>query len=648
MNKNLSNLIPTIIGTAGHIDHGKSSLVKRLTGIDPDRWDEEKKRGMTIDIGFAEMSLPSGKLIGFIDVPGHERFIKNMVAGATGFGIVLFVVAADDGIMPQSLEHLNIMDLLGIKKGIIVLSKTDLIKDPELIELLHDDIRDAVAGTFLENAQIVNFSATTGEGTSEILTLLDEEIDKLDIKDSIRVFRMPVQRVFSSVGFGSVVTGVPSDGEINIGDEIEILGTKGRTRGKIRGLQVFGQSVDYARFGHRLALNIQGVGTDKLERGDFIVASGAYSTAKIISAKIKILTNYQHKIKNTQKLTIYIGTNKIVGKIVFLSQVKFLVSGDEAYVQLRFESEIHSCVGDRLIIRDFSNQFLIGGGVVLKLSNNKPRGNKDLFAQNLNNVMEKLDNPVDFIASYIEDEENSIISIKRLIEEFGFKKDFASLVLNELIAHEKVMKEGSNYISTAYFANLSEMLIKVLIAENKGNPFRFWHSKAHVISRMKISGDIGETIVKYLLSKGKVQSKQGKLQLADYSLNLDEKQEKTLNQVLEKIIEGGAKPMLANEFERDLNIKAASDILENWVFRGEIMQINPLMFVRKDIEKLMRTIAIELLSSQESFTVAEFREGVGTTRKFALPMLGYLDKIGLTRLENSERIRGLKWNELIE
>ncbi|MCK5344086.1 MAG: selenocysteine-specific translation elongation factor [Candidatus Heimdallarchaeota archaeon] len=648
MNNNLSNLIPTIIGTAGHIDHGKSSLVKRLTGIDPDRWDEEKKRGMTIDIGFAEMSLPSGKLIGFIDVPGHEKFIKNMVAGATGFGIVLFVVAADDGIMPQSLEHLNIMHLLGIKKGIIILSKKDLIKDPELIELLHDDIRDAVVGTFLEKAPILNFSATTGEGTSEILTMLDEEIDKLDIKDSTRVFRMPIQRVFSSVGFGSVVTGVPSDGEINVGDEIEILGIKGRTKGKIRGLQVFGQSVDFARFGHRLALNIQGVGTDKLERGDFIVASGAYRTAKIISAKIKILQNYQHKIKNTQKLTIYIGTNKIIGKIIFLSQGKFLGQGDEAFVQLRFESEMHSCVGDRLIIRDFSNQFLIGGGIVLKLSNNKPHSKKELFVQNLSNVFEKLDNPVDFIASYIEDEENSIISIKRLIEEFGFKKDYANQILNELISHEKVMKEGSNYISTAYFASLSEVLIKVLIAENTEHPFRFWHSKAHVISRMRISSDIGETIVKYLLAKGKMQSKQGKLQLTDYSLNLDKTQEKTLNLVLEKIVEGDAKPVLANEFERDLNIKHASDILEYWVYRDEIVQINQLMFVRKDIEKLLKSSAIELLSNQESFTVAEFREAVGTTRKFALPMLGYLDSIGLTRLENSERIRGRKWNELVK
>ncbi|MCD4656635.1 MAG: selenocysteine-specific translation elongation factor [Planctomycetes bacterium] len=648
MNKNLNNLIPTIIGTAGHIDHGKSSLVKRLTGIDPDRWEEEKKRGMTIDIGFAEMSLPSGKLIGFIDVPGHEKFIKNMVAGATGFGIVLFVVAADDGIMPQSLEHLYIMDLLGIKKGIIVLSKTDLIEDPELIELLHDEIHESVANTFLENAPILNFSATTGEGTEKILTMLDDEIEKLDISDSARVFRMPVQRVFSSVGFGSVVTGVPSDGDINIGDEIEILGVKGRTKSKIRGLQVFGQNVDFARFGHRLALNVQGVGTDKLERGDFIVASGAYQTAKIFSAWIKILKNCQLKIKNTQNLSIYIGTNKIIGKVVFLSQTKFLGSGDEAFVQLRFESEIHSCVGDRLIIRDFSNQFLIGGGVVLKLSNNKPRGKKELFVQNLSNVMEKIDNPTDLIASYIADKENSIISIKRLIAEFGFKKDYAHQILNELIEQEKVMKDGSNYISTAYFTNLSEVFFKVMIAENKEHPFRYWHSKAHILSRMRISSDIGETIVKYLLANEKVQSKQGKLQLADYSLNLDGKQEKILNDVLEKIIKDRAKPTLTHEFERDMKIKNASDILEYWVYRDELVQINQSLFLRKDIVELMKSTAIDLLSNQESFSVAEFREGVGTTRKFAMPMLAYIDNLGLTRLENSVRIRGVKWDELVK
>ena len=355
---------PIIIGTAGHIDHGKSSLVRLLTGTDPDRWAEEKERGMTIDLGFARMTLPDGRQVGLVDVPGHERFLRNMVAGATGIDLVLLVVAADDGVMPQTREHLEIMDLLGVRDGLLVLNKIDLV-EPGMADLAVEELREVTRGTFLEDAPVVRVSATTGEGIEQFKDQLEQRASALTPRQADGVFRMPVQRVFSAKGFGTILTGIPVSGSVRTGDLLEVLPRGGK--GKVRGLQAYHEGTDQARAGHSTAVNLSDVDHKEVTRGAVLATPGYFKAQTMLGATLRILHSTLGGIGNRTPIRLHLGTAEVLGEVILLEQDQ-MEPGEEGLVQLRLEDPVICAPGDHFVLRRASPMETLGGGVILEES----------------------------------------------------------------------------------------------------------------------------------------------------------------------------------------------------------------------------------------------------------------------------------------
>jgi len=350
-----------ILGTAGHIDHGKTTLIKSLTGVDLDRLKEEKERGITIQLGFTSLPLPSGQILGIVDVPGHEKFVRNMVAGVGGIDIVLFTIAADEGIMPQTREHLDICRLLKIKRGIIAVTKTDLVDD-EWLQMVKDEVQEFVQGSFLENAATIPISSTTGQGIPSLLTALDTIAQEVEERTKEGIFRLPIDRIFTMKGFGTVVTGTLIAGTISIGDNTEILPEKITAR--VRGVQVHNQQVEKASAGLRTAINLQGVDKDSLARGSVLVPPRTIIPTSSIDVRLEHLPNAPKPLKNRSRIRFHSGTSEVLARPIFLDQDE-LPPGKSSFAQLKFEKPIVILPRDKFVIRSYSPIFTIAGGEVL-------------------------------------------------------------------------------------------------------------------------------------------------------------------------------------------------------------------------------------------------------------------------------------------
>mgnify|MGYP003627595811 FL=1 len=388
---------PIVIGTAGHIDHGKSSLVKALTGIDPDRWEEERKRGMTIDLGFASLELPDGRKVGLVDVPGHERFVRNMVAGASGIDRVVLVVAADDGVMPQTREHLAIMEMLGVEKGLIALNKIDLVDD-EMVEMAEDDIRQAVEGTFLESADILRVSAIGGQGVEELRTAILKMAKAAKPRTAGGVFRLPIQRVFSAKGVGTIVTGIPVSGTVKVGDVLEVL--PGGQKGKVRGIQAYHESTQEGRAGHSTALNLADVDHTKVERGCVAATPGYFQALKMVGARLKALPALDRPITNRMQVRVHVGTAEVLGEVVLLDAQE-IAPGDEGMVQLRLETPMVCAPGDRFVLRLASPVSTLGGGVILEESRYRLKRFKTFIIDELERQAKSLGSTVALLEAHL-------------------------------------------------------------------------------------------------------------------------------------------------------------------------------------------------------------------------------------------------------
>ncbi|HER63302.1 MAG TPA: selenocysteine-specific translation elongation factor, partial [Desulfobacteraceae bacterium] len=354
-----------ILGTAGHVDHGKTSFIKALTGIDTDRLKEEKERGITIELGFAYLDLPCGHRIGIVDVPGHEKFVRNMVAGAAGMDLVAFIIAADEGIMPQTREHFEICQLLGIKDGLIVLTKKDLVED-EWLEMVEEDIREYFSGTFLENAPIIPVSSVTGEGIETVRKTIDDRISGIAFQEEFGPFRLAVDRVFSMKGFGTVITGSSLSGRIGVGEEVEFYPAE--VKAKIRGIQVHGKDVNLVEAGHRTAINLQGIEKERINRGDIAATPGSLVNSTLLDVDFLYLASNARKLKNRTQVRVHVGTGEITGRVVFMESDE-INPGEAANLQLILQEPAAVWPGDRYVIRSYSPVRTIGGGTIL---NNAP------------------------------------------------------------------------------------------------------------------------------------------------------------------------------------------------------------------------------------------------------------------------------------
>ncbi|MDI6889442.1 MAG: selenocysteine-specific translation elongation factor [Thermodesulfovibrionales bacterium] len=609
-----------ILGTAGHIDHGKSALVKALTGIDPDRLKEEKERGITIDLGFADLSYPDGLIIGIVDVPGHEKLVRNMLAGAGGIDLVLLVIAADEGIMPQSREHLHICDLLKIKSGLIAITKADLVEN-EWLELAKDEVKDFVKDTFLEEAPIVPVSSKTMFN----IDLLKEEIRavalRVEPKPTKGLFRLPIDRVFTLKGFGTVITGTAVSGSISVDDTVEILPSNIKSR--VRGLHSHGRPIQRACAGQRVAINLQGVEKEELKRGDTIVLPRRFIPTKTVDAKVELLRGAP-ALKHKGLVHLHLATSETIARVILYGKDE-LKPGGSCYCQLRLQDPVVSMSGDRYIIRRFSPVETIGGGEVLDPSPPRRRhkdGAEDLTTFEKGSLSDKISLKVLYsglhgistmaIEGWIKAETPAIKdSIEILIEK--------GLILNieDVLIHKTV------------FDAFREGVLQTLKDFHAKNPLKPGMPK----EELRVTLNIEPRLFGGLIASLKDTAIEKEIvRLGTFSMALSRAEETLRAKILELLQKGGFQPPTKEELSQSLKLdqKHISDILKLMVKEGGLVRINESMYLTASVYNNMIEILKNFFSKKPEMTVAEFRDILGTTRKYVIPFLEYLDSNKIT------------------
>ncbi len=604
-----------ILGTAGHIDHGKSALVKALTGIDPDRLKEEKERGITIDLGFADLAYPDGLTVGIVDVPGHERLVRNMLAGAGGIDIVLLVIAADEGIMPQSKEHLAICNLLKIKSGLIVLTKIDLV-EPDWVKLVSDEVRAFVKGTFLEGAEIIPVSSKTGEHIDLLKEKIHEVALKVKPKLTRGLFRLPIDRVFTLKGFGTVVTGTAISGSINVDEPVEILPTN--ISSKVRGLHSHGKAIKTAYAGQRVAINLTGVEKESLKRGDVVVVPGRFSPTKTIDAKIELLKD-SPVLKNKSLVHFHSGTAEVIARAILYDRDE-LKPNEGCYCQLRLQEPAILMSGDRYIIRRFSPVETIGGGEILDMHpsrRKKSEGLGDLEVFEKGTLDEKIATkikktgghgiPVSVIEGWINAD---IPAIKDAIRSLKDKE--------AIVQFEDVLLHGGAVNS------IKEGINKILIQFHKQNPLKSGVPKEEVRAQLKVEQKIFNPLI---TSMKDVVVDKDLLRSAGFRVSLSEVDKGIETKIINMLEKGGLQPPLKEELLTALKMppKQLDDILKLMTKEGKLVRINETMYVTKNVYDKIISLLKDFFGKKKEMTVAEFRDILNTSRKYALPFLEYLD-----------------------
>ncbi|HLS54411.1 MAG TPA: selenocysteine-specific translation elongation factor [Tissierellaceae bacterium] len=628
-----------IIGTAGHIDHGKTSLIKALTGRETDRLKEEKKRGISIELGFTYFDLPNGQRAGIIDVPGHERFIKNMLAGVIGIDIVLLVVAADEGPMPQTMEHLAILDLLGIERGFIVLSKTDLVEE-EWLELVEEEVRDKVRGTFLEKSPIVRVSSTKKQGLDQVIHLLEKAAKDIEDKEINQMPRLPVDRSFIVPGFGTVVTGTLLSGSLKIGDEVEAYPSGQISR--IRTLQVHEEDAEIAYAGQRVAMNLAGLKREDVNRGSVIAPVGSMEKTRMLDVKIKLLDSLDRPIKNRSRLRIYLGTKELLARLVLLDR-DILNPGEEAYAQLRLEEELVAQRKDKFIVRFYSPMFTIGGGVVLEANPRKKRrfNKKDLEELRIKEqgtsleILEKIieDRSPSFptikdLSLYTSNLEETLIKDIDKLEEAGRLISF-SLTKDKYIIHKN------------YFKGLREKIEKDLKAYHKKYPLRKGRSKEEIRGKYlkDASTRLGEAILDRLIEEGYIKQDMEHIRLTDFTLSYNEEQKKIKEKIISHLQAQAYMPPKREELIEEIpGDKREIQEVFNSLVNKELIRLNEEVFILKDLyHKAVEKIK-DYIEENGSITVAEFRDLLDSNRRNALALLEYFDQEKITKREGDKRL----------
>ena len=609
-----------ILGTAGHIDHGKSALVKALTGIDPDRLKEEKERGITIDLGFAYLMYPDGFTIGIVDVPGHERLVRNMLAGAGGIDLVLLVIAADEGIMPQSREHLSICDLLKIKSGLVAITKADLVEN-EWIELMRDEINNFIQGTFLEGAPIVPVSAKTMFN----IELLKEEIRNVAVKVEPKLtkglFRLPIDRVFTLKGFGTVVTGTAVSGSISVDDAVEILPSN--MKSKVRGLHTHGKPTQTAYAGQRVAINLQGVEKEELRRGDAVVIPGRFIPTKKIDANVELLSDVP-PLKNKALVHFHLATAETIARVILYGKDE-LKQRESCYCQFRLQDPVVSMSGDRYIIRRFSPVETIGGGEVLDPSpsrRKKKAGFEDLEIFEKNNLTEKISTKV--LQSGLQG-----ISLKTI--EGWVKAETTAIEdsVKKLSAEGLLLTIEDVLIHRTMVDSFSERAVQILKNFHAKNPLKPGMPKEEFRATLNIEHKIFSGLLSSLRD---IIVEKDTVRLRSFSTSLSQKEEALRMKILELIERGGFQPPMKEEISQSLKLeqKHLSDILKLMVKEGNLVRISESFYIAASSYGKMIENLRSFYSKKSEMTVAEFKDILNTTRKYAIPLLEYLDSNKIT------------------
>ncbi len=630
-----------ILGTAGHIDHGKTALVRALTGVDTDRLKEEKQRGITIELGFTSLPLPSGLRLGIVDVPGHEKFIDHMVAGATGIDLVILVVAADEGVMPQTVEHLEICRLLGIRTGLIALTKKDLV-DEEMQALALDDVQDLIQGTFLEGKPIVPVSSTTGEGKEALLEAIEHCAREARERSTSGVARMPIDRVFTMKGFGTVVTGTLLSGRLALSETVEILPSGHRP--KIRGIQVHNEQVADAAAGCRTAVNLQGIEKAAIRRGEILSEQGRFAPSYRVNASFHCLKNAPKALPNRFRVMVHWGTERVFGRIVFLDPIPAMEPGNTGWAQISVESPIFPVIGDRFIIRDFSTNHTLGGGVILDPRAQKFKAkHRDALIPWLERL--KSEAPEDKISYLVWKQGVGGCSLKELIASGQLGADEAQTTCSALVEKGELVEydpEQNAYVGSDAVQGLSSRILDLLRDFHRTSPYQRGMPKEALRSRL--SESIPDKLVAFtagwLAEKGEVAVEKDRMRCVEHQVHLTDKDEEMRRRILEALEEKGTMPPTVKDLEEKTGCAETRlrTLLEYLAEQNELIKVGEDLFYTVPVLKDLESRLVRHLEEKGEIQAGDFKTLSQTTRKYTIPLLEYFDRIRLTLRVGDRRV----------
>ena len=628
-----------IIGTAGHIDHGKTALIRSLTGKETDRWEEEKRRGITIDLGFTYFDLPSGDRAGIIDVPGHEKFINNMLAGVIGMDLVMLVIAADEGIMPQTREHVDIISQLGVEKSIIVLNKCDLVDD-EWKELVKDEIRGELIDSVFEKANIIEVSAVTGEGIEdlikEIIHITQDEVTQKDINT---ISRLPIDRSFSISGFGTIVTGTLISGSIKKDDELEIYPIS--KKAKIRSIQVHGKDVKECFAGQRSAINISNIKKDEIKRGYVLAPPNSLEDTMMLDVKLNVLNSSERILSNRCRLHLFTGTSEVLCRAVILDKEEVL-PGDSCYAQLRLEEKIAVKRGDKFIVRFYSPLETIGGGTILDANPTKKKSfNKD----QLEEIKRKEEGSHSDIVELLIKKNTEMITIKEIGRLTGLSIDEVNECINKLKEEKLVltyeMKKDVYVYHISEETKLKGKTIELIKDFHNKYPYKFGVGKSFIKTKLypNIKQNVFDQIIYKFILENEIKKYKEYLSLNDFEINRDE-----IFKSVEKILVNTYKKaefdfVRLSEINFNIDESIVKDVLNVLIDDEIIVKINDEMFTLKSLMDKAEIVVREKLSKNNLITISELRDALNTSRKSAKPILEYFDNMKITRKNCTESER---------
>jgi len=630
-----------ILGTAGHIDHGKTSLIKAVTGVNTDRLKEEQERGITIELGFASMDLPGGRHLGIVDVPGHEKFVKNMVAGATGIDMVSMVIAADEGVMPQTREHMEICALLGIQHGLIALTKTDLV-DEEWMELVTEDIREFFRGTFLEDCAIVPVSSASGDGIQEFVAALDALSATVPERSVTNLFRLPVDRVFSMKGFGTVITGSLVSGKINVGDSITIYPSM--TTSKVRGIQVHNESVETAGPGMRTAINFQGLEKASVNRGEVISTPGSLKPSYMVDVSLHFLNSNRKPAKNRTKVRFHTGTSEVFGYLVLLDRDE-LKPGEDIVAQLRLDTPVSLVRDDRFVIRSYSPVRTIGGGKVLNPVPQKHKQFQTDVVEGLKGLIKS--EPQEIVSFHVQDAGVAGVTFSDLVIMTNLPEKQLTSITQALSSVREIIqidKDTRRFVHKIIFDSLQDDTVLNLENYHKANPLKAGMSKEELKSKfpVKAADKLFSAVMNQMLKAGKTVQEGEAVRMADHKVSLGIDQADIKKKVLDIYLKAKLQPPYFKEVTRTLEVDPAraKDVLMLLVKEGTMIKAKEDLFFHLEPYEDLRKRLVDFLVANEEITTPQFKEMTGVSRKYIIPLLEYFDAKNVTiRVGDSRQLR---------
>jgi len=627
-----------ILGTAGHIDHGKTALVKALTGVDTDRLPEEKARGMTIDLGFA----PLGEAATIIDVPGHEKFVKNMVAGVSTIDLVLFVIAADDGIMPQTREHLEICQLLQVRRGVVALTKKDLV-EPDWLELVQEEIHAVLQKTFLENAPILPVSNITGDGIPELRRTISEMMAKLPARQDRGVFWMPVDRSFSMKGFGTVVTGSVLSGQVNAGEALEILPAQKPVR--VRGLQRHGKETNRVQIGDRAAINLLGVATEEVGRGDVLSAPEYFHPTRRANCRVQMLPSAPSPLKNRARVRVHLGTAEVLARVIPIGANE-IAPGQTGYVHFIFETPLATRRLEPLVIRRYSPPRTIGGGIMLD-AEAAPYRTRDAALLPKLQALEKED-PQELLVAQFLVAGRYVVTIDQLAAETGGRKEELQKQVQALVQAQNVLPVGKRgFLHRQRLEALWQQLENLLREYHQKNPIRLGPRKAELSGLISPLTDAAllNFFIAHYKTAGRIKEVDAHVALAEHEIQLSPAQQTLRQEISETLYSQAYAPASLAELAAKFSVaeKEIDDILSVLLIQKEIVRFEEGIFMHQRRLDEAKKRVIDYLRQNHEITVSQFKELVeNTSRKFAVPLMQYFDARGITERRGDVRVLGIE------